>query len=153
MGADAVYFYYGVRRTIPHGDEEQIGQLEDDSHPIYNLAFDHKLHVAWGCLTDGADYFLLLGNEIGRFGIEGIHEQSISESRFTEIVEKTKVRLNEAGITEPLHFMFSYKRNTDAHRQPNEPDPANPAMALQFHSRGQRRRVADLDVRHEAPFP
>src|ERR1041385_6010577 len=100
MGADAVYFYYGVRRTIPPGDEDQIGQLEDDSHPIYNLAFDHKLHVAWGCLTAGADYFLLIGNEIGRFGIEGIHEQRISESRFAEIVEKTKTRLKEAGITE-----------------------------------------------------
>ena len=100
MGADSVYFYYGVRRTIPHDDEEQIGQLEDDSHPIYNLAFHHKLHVAWGCLTDGADYFLLIGNEIGRFGIEGIHEQSIPESRFTEIVQKTKLRLKEAGITE-----------------------------------------------------
>jgi hypothetical protein len=103
MGADSVYFYFGVRRTIPH-DDDQIGQLEDDSHPIYNLAFHHKLHVAWGCLTDGADYFLLIGSEIGRFGIEGIHEQSIPESRFAEIVEKTKVRLKEAGINEPPAF-------------------------------------------------
>ena len=104
MGADAVYFYYGVRRTIPPDDEEQIGQLEDDSHPIYNFAFDHKLHVAWGCLTDGADYFLLIGHEIGCFGIEGIHEQSISETRFADVVEKTKARLKEAGITEPPAF-------------------------------------------------
>jgi hypothetical protein len=47
---------------------------------------------------------LLIGNEIGRFGVEGIHEQSIPEPRFSEIVEKTKVRLKEAGITEPPAF-------------------------------------------------
>ena len=54
--------------------------------------------------ADGADYFLLIGNEIGCFGVEGIHEQSIPEPRFAEIVEKTKVRLKEAGITEPPAF-------------------------------------------------
>ena len=104
MGADSVHFYYGVRRTIPENDEEQIGQLEDDSHPIYNLAFDHKLHIAWGCLTDGADYFMLIGNEIGRFGVEGIHEQAIPEARFIEIIEKTNARLKDAGIIEPPAF-------------------------------------------------
>ena len=89
---------------IPQDDEDQLVQLEEDSHPIYNLAFDHKLHLACGRLTDGADYFLLIGNEIGRFGVEGIHEQSIPESGFAEIVQKTKVRLKEAGITEPPAF-------------------------------------------------
>jgi hypothetical protein len=34
MGADALYVYYGVRRTIPLDDEEQIEQLEEDKHPI-----------------------------------------------------------------------------------------------------------------------
>lgn len=104
MGADSVYFYYGVRRTISADDEQEIDKLQDDSHPIFNLAFDHKLHVAWGCLTDGADYFLLIGYEIGRFGVEGIHEQSIAEAQFAEIVDKVKVRLKEAGITEPPAF-------------------------------------------------
>jgi hypothetical protein len=104
MGADSVYFYYGVRRKVSRDDKLQVTQLEDDSHPIYNVAFDHNLHVAWGCLTDAADYFLLIGHEIGRFGIEGIHEQSIPEARFAEIVEKTKARLKQAGITEPPAF-------------------------------------------------
>ena len=104
MGADSVYFYYGVRRTIAPEDKDQIRQLEDDSHPIYNLAFDHKLHATWGCLTDGADYFLLIGHEIGRFGIEGIHERSIDEAQFAKIVETTKARLKEAGIGEPPSF-------------------------------------------------
>lgn len=104
MGADSVYFYYGVRRAIAPDDEGQIGQLEDDSHPIYNLAFDHKLHVAWGCLTDGADYFLLIGHEIGCFGIEGIHERGFNETELVEVVEKTKARLKAAGIGEPPAF-------------------------------------------------
>jgi len=104
MGADSVYFYYGVRRTIAPSDEEQVGQLEDDSHPIYNLAFDHKLHVTWGCLTDGADYFMLIGHEIGRFGVEGVAEHAFTEAQLFEMAEKTKARLLAAGIHEPPAF-------------------------------------------------
>src|SRR3954463_10592833 len=100
MGADAVFFYYGVRRMVSQDAEEELGQLEDESHPIFNLAFDHKLHVAWGRLTDGADCFVLIGHELGCFGVEGIHEQSTAEARFLEIVQKTKTRLKEAGISE-----------------------------------------------------
>jgi hypothetical protein len=104
MGADSVYFYYGVRRTITAHDEAQIEQLEDDSHPIYSLAFDHKLHVTWGCLTDGADYFMLIGHEIGRFGVEGINERAFTDTELLEIAEKTKTRLIAAGIHEPSSF-------------------------------------------------
>ena len=100
MGADSVYFYYGVKRTIPLDDEEQIEQLEADKHPMCSLAYDHKLQFTWGCLTDGADYFLLIGRELGCCGVEGISEQTISEAEFAEIVEKTKQRLKSAGITE-----------------------------------------------------
>ena len=69
MGADSVYFYYGVKRLIAHGDEAQIRQLNNESHPIWSLAFDYKLHASWGCLTEEADYFMLIGHEIGRFGV------------------------------------------------------------------------------------
>jgi hypothetical protein len=100
MGADSIYFYYGVRRIVPLNDEEQLEQLEEDSHPICNLARNHKLHFAWGRLTDGADYFMLVGHEVGRFGMEGIHERSISEPEFAELVETTKARLKNAGIDE-----------------------------------------------------
>ena len=104
MGADSVYFYYGVRRTIPPDDEEQLEQLEDRSHPICKLARNHKLHVTWGRLTDGADYFILIGHEIGRFGIEGVQELKISETQFAEIVVKTKASLKNAGVDEPPAF-------------------------------------------------
>jgi len=76
-----------------------IAQLNNDSHPTYDLAFDHKLHIAWGCLTDGADYFILIGHEIGRFGVEGRAEQAFTDVQLLEIVEKTKARLIAAGIT------------------------------------------------------
>ena len=104
MGADSVYFYYGVRRTIDLDDAEQVRQLEDESHPIYDLAFEHHLHVAWGCLTDGADHFMLIGHEIGCFGVEGISEHSFTEAKLAETAEKTKARLKEAGIHEPPAF-------------------------------------------------
>lgn len=100
MGADSVYFYYGVKRTIPVADEEQLKQLEEDRHPICSLAYDHKLQFTWGCLTDGADYFLLIGRELGCFGVEGSHENAITDAQFAEIVEKTTHRLKAAGITE-----------------------------------------------------
>jgi len=100
MGADSVYFYYGVRRTIPAADEEQIERLEEDRHPICNLAYEHKLQFAWGRLTDGDDYFLLIGRELGCFGVEGRPEEAISDAQFAEIVEKTKQRLRFAGIVE-----------------------------------------------------
>jgi len=104
MGADAVYFYYGVRRVIALDDEDQVRQLEDDSHPIYNLAFDHKLHVTWGRLTDGADNFMLIGHELGRFGVEGIAEHSFTDAQLVEIAAKTKARLQAAGIHESPAF-------------------------------------------------
>lgn len=104
MGADSVYFYYGVRRTVAPNDDEQISQLEDESHPICKLAFAHKLSTTWGCLTDGADFFILIGHEFGRFGIEGIHERSIDEAQFAGIIESTKARLKEAGFNEPPAF-------------------------------------------------
>jgi hypothetical protein len=65
MGADAFYVYYGVRRTIALDDEDQIEQLEEDRHPICELTYKHKLQFTWGRLTDGADYFLLIGRELG----------------------------------------------------------------------------------------
>ena len=104
MGADAVYFYYGVRRTIAFDNEEQVRQLEDDSHPIYTVAFDHKLHVTWGRLTDGADYFMLIGYELGRFGVEGLAEHTFTEAQLAVIVAQTKVSLQAAGIHVPPTF-------------------------------------------------
>lgn len=104
MGADSVYFYYGVRRTIAPDDEEQICLLEDDGHPICKLAIAHKLKTTWGRLTDGADYFMLIGHEIGRFGIEGIHERSFDETKFADIIGTTKARLKNAGIEDPPAF-------------------------------------------------
>src|SRR5262245_17783152 len=100
MGADAVYVYYGVKRSISEDDLEQLDALETDSHAICSLARDHKLQFTWGCLTDGEDYFLLIGSEIGRFGVEGLHEQIITHARLAEIMAETTKRLKAAGIAE-----------------------------------------------------
>jgi hypothetical protein len=101
MGADSMYIYYGVRQTIPKDDDVQISQLENDSHPICDLAYNNTLHFAWGCLTDGADYFLLIGHELGCFGVEGDHERCFDDPRLAEIMTRTKQRLRMAGITQP----------------------------------------------------
>ena len=111
MGADSMYVYYGVRQTIPKDDEEQIAQLENDCHPVCGLTYDNTLHFTWGCLTDGADYFLLIGHELGRFGVEGTHEQCFNDARLMEIMTKTKQRLKAAGISEApsLHVQLQAK--------------------------------------------
>jgi hypothetical protein len=100
MGADAFYVYYGVRRTIPLDDEDQIEQLETDRHPVCELAYRHKLQFAFGRLTDGADYFLLIGRELGCYGVEGSHEQAITDDQLAEIVATTKEGLRAACIQE-----------------------------------------------------
>src|SRR5437867_10530410 len=105
MGADRVYFYFGVKRTIALRDEDQIRQLEEDTHPLNDLAYDNKLHFTWGCLTDGADYFLLIDHELGCFGVEGIDETYYTEAQLADIVAKTKERLRSARILEPPTFI------------------------------------------------
>jgi hypothetical protein len=42
MGADSVYFYYGVRRSIPLDDEGQIARLEDGRALFPSLRQDMK---------------------------------------------------------------------------------------------------------------
>ena len=100
MGADAVYLYYGVKRKIPLNDRDQIQQLEERTHPFYKLAYKHKLKMTWGRLTDGADYFVLIGQQIGQYGAEGTHEDSISDAQMMEIIENTKQRLKAADIVD-----------------------------------------------------
>jgi hypothetical protein len=100
MGADSFYLYYGVRRTIPLDDEDQIEQLEEDRHPICDLAYKHNLQFTWGCLTDGADYFLLIGRELGCFGVECIHERTMPDNELAGIMTNTKDMLRAAGIKE-----------------------------------------------------
>lgn len=108
MGANAFYVYYGVRRAIPADDEGQVEQLERHRHPVCRLARQHRLQFAFGRLTDGADFFLLIGRELGCFGVEGGHELAISDGQFAALAAETRERLTAAGIEETpaIHFQL-----------------------------------------------
>src|SRR5690242_21726359 len=99
MGADAFYVYYGVKRSVPV-DSPEIELLEREKHPIFDTAFDAKLHVAWGRMTEGEDCFLLIGHEIGCFGVENLTDRQVPAEELRRIIEQTDQRLRQAGIAE-----------------------------------------------------
>src|SRR5438105_4513439 len=103
MGADSFYVYYGVKRRVLLGSPE-IDLLEREKHPMFDSAFDTKLHVAWGRMTDGDDYFLLIGHEIGCFGVEGLTDRQISTEDLRRVIEQTDQRLRQAEISETPAF-------------------------------------------------
>ena len=103
MGADVFYVYYGVKRSLEPGSSE-MELLEREKHPIFDMAFDAKLHVTWGRMTEGEDYFLLVGHQIGCFGAENEAYRQISAEEMRRIVELTDQRLRQAGITETPAF-------------------------------------------------
>jgi len=112
MGADAFYVYFGVKRLIAKDDELQVRMLEEGKHPLQSIAKAHTLQVAWGRLTDGEDYFLLIGEEIGRFGVEGVLQREVPRGDLQDLMKKTDGRLKAAAILElprlimQLHAQF-----------------------------------------------
>jgi len=103
MGADVFYIYYGVKRSMPL-DSPEIELLERQKHPIFDTAFGAKLHVAWGRITDGEDYFLLIGQEIGCFRVENLTDRQVPAEELHRIIEQTDQRLRQAGIAETPAF-------------------------------------------------
>jgi hypothetical protein len=103
MGADAFYVYYGVKRSL-QPDSSETDLLEQEKHPILQALFKAKLHFAWGRMTEGEDYFLLIGHEIGRFGVENQTYLKIPVDEIRLIMEETNQRLKQAGIIDTPAF-------------------------------------------------
>jgi hypothetical protein len=103
MGADALYVYYGVKRSV-EPDSSEMELLEREKHPIFDSAFDAKLHVTWGRMTEGEDYYLLIGHQIGCFGVENETYRQVPTDELRRIMEQTDQRLRQAGISETAAF-------------------------------------------------
>jgi hypothetical protein len=96
MSADNVIVFFGVRYIVESAEELERLEARDDPRAI--RARRGQLRIYWGCTTEGGPYFLLVGTEIGRFGVEGISRAEVSGGEVHRIMEETRRKLDEAGL-------------------------------------------------------
>ena len=108
MGADAFIVFYGVKIAISQSDEDTLDALERRTDPRLRSARQHGLHVYWGHLTDGEDYFLYVGHQIGLLGVENDTYVQVPLDKLTETAISVQGRLKEAGFRErpTLHLQL-----------------------------------------------
>ena len=98
MGADAFIAFYGVKIAISQTDEDTLDALGARTEPRLREARQHGLHVYWGRLTDGQDYFLYVGHQIGLLGVENNTYIQVPLDKLTETAISVQARLKEAGF-------------------------------------------------------
>jgi hypothetical protein len=111
MGADNVIVCYGIRYSLGADGslpEELIESLEAGTESRLVAARSARLRAYWGRVTDGGEYFLLIGQVLGTFGVQGAAALTVSDEQFASLVADTKRRLHSAGLTgEPgLHVQL-----------------------------------------------
>lgn len=79
MSADAVYFYFGVRFTV--ASEQELNALEEGTDQRLVVSRTEKLDAILGRVTDGEDYFLLIGYRLGTLGVENAPSVEFSEEQ------------------------------------------------------------------------
>ena len=99
MGADSCVVYYGVRYQVT--DESELEQLSARTHPLMRAAEQAGLQYYWGNFAmDGGEYnLLLIGTEIGVFGLEELGERELADSDLEQIMLDTRERLQRAGFS------------------------------------------------------
>jgi hypothetical protein len=99
MGADSLIVYYGVRYQIT--DPAELKELGTRTHPLIKRARQFGLQVYWGNFAvEGGEYnLLLIGREIGAFGLEGLAEKELADSEFLQIQQETRERLGRGGFS------------------------------------------------------
>jgi hypothetical protein len=104
VGADAFYVFFGVRFVVQSDVELERLEMGED----VRLTTARRAHLQT-CLdrpTDGEKHFLLVGSRIGTFGVEGQASAELTGAEMQRIVETTRQKLSEAGITEEPKFYF-----------------------------------------------
>jgi len=97
MGADNVLLFYGVR--IDLGDDaDQVDDPPDEILALEKRARKQRLDLWTGCLTDGANYHLFVGKNLGCFGVEGKEYISFSSQDLSVMFSETEERLRQADI-------------------------------------------------------
>ena len=104
MGADSFVVYFGIRQTVQ--SDEELDLLERRADPRQIAARKRGLRTHLGQSTNGEPHFLLIGAEIGVFGVEGKLDSAISEEAMRNSVEHWKRSLKEAGFDDAPAFIF-----------------------------------------------
>jgi hypothetical protein len=95
MGADAFIVFFGIRYTV---DAEEVERLEGREDLRLVAARKFGLKTYWGRATDGEPYFLLVGGEVGQFGVEGSAQARFTDGELQQLAGQTRERLRRAGL-------------------------------------------------------
>ena len=108
MGADLFIVAFGVRHVVDGDDEEAIEALELRTDYRFKAARSNKLKVWWGFSGDGGPAHVIVGDIIGKFGIEADYHAVISTGELAERAASVVENLKAAGFEEEplLHFQF-----------------------------------------------
>ena len=104
MGADAFVVYFGVRFTVQ--SDEEVEGLERRVDPRLSAARKAGLRTYWGRPTDGDPYFLLVGHEVGKFGIENTISSTLNVADLQTVTDGTSEKLRQAGFDLQPAFHF-----------------------------------------------
>jgi hypothetical protein len=96
MGADAFIVYFGVRYRVE--SEEEFDRLERRDDPRLVAARKARLKTFYGRATEGKDHFLLVGSEVGQFGVEGEMEGELTAAELEKVAAETTEKLAQAGL-------------------------------------------------------
>ena len=112
MGADAFHVCYGVRLEIDADDEATVEELELRRHPWQVAAKEHGLGCWWGVTTDEGWFFVLIGQMVGHYGLEGEPAGQLTNAQASAVVAETSKKLRAAGIEgrPAWHFQFEPDR-------------------------------------------
>jgi hypothetical protein len=108
MGADAFVAFFGVKIALDPDDEGTYDACGAGTDSRCKAARAVGLQTQAGRMTDGEDYFLLIGRRLGWLGLE--HEQyvRIAEKDLTELQSDVRRKLLAAGFSEvpSMHLQF-----------------------------------------------
>ena len=96
MGADSFVVYFGVRYTVE--SEDELARLERRDDPRLVAARKAGLQTYFGRPTEGVDHFLLVGSELGNFGVQGMMDGELTEGELRRVAAETTEKLVHAGL-------------------------------------------------------
>ncbi len=109
MSAESFVIYYGLRWEVHASEKEEITQLEKRLDRRQLVARQHELDFWWGCTIDEETFFVLLGKQVGPFGLEGEALVRLKDAEIEQLTTKTRERLQAAGFADPPAWYYQFE--------------------------------------------